>query len=744
MNQFFFKSGEEYTLADFFSGNNKIIIPDLQRDYCWGNTQGNKDMLVSEFMTSLIELYLENPDQEFTLGLIYGYELKNNGLKGHTHLCDGQQRITTLFLLLGILNRKTKGAFSKYLISDFELNQDGQEPYLQYAIRESTLYFLSDLVCEFFLHTDTSKGDYISSVDDIKGQDWYFDDYSNDYSIISILKALKLIEDKLEGLDDLISFGDFLCNKIQMLYYDMGTRAQGEETFVIINKSGEPLTPSENLKPKYISQLESDQDRASKLWEEWENFFWLNRTGNGKKTNDTADHGLLEFLRWVVLLSSDKDVFVDVQKGEKFGINHLEVDEIQKYFEIVKFVFDDSGILPNNKDWLAPSESNDQIDLFRILPIIEYIKLFGKENTRNIVRVKQFFKNRSIDNNLNINNALYQSIILIRELPSDDIADVILEEDTYGSLVNKEERFKFDIYKKLPNREHIENSFWAQESHKIWDGKIMPILNWSVDDSDNFDINLFESYSKVFNTLFYDSLKYNSSDSESLDKVRRALLTRDLLEYPKQFKGKTNYSFCLESSDWRSLIKENEDKFDLFLSELLDKNEEEIYKSLDTMIDENPKEKDYDEFVKIPELLNYCTEKNIQWLDSEGWVLIKVKQRNGAHINIKTYRLYLEFKKDYLEKDWPMRTYEYEGGCIVFENTNVDIAIDVYFKKNNGNQDLFELQVFRRIERDNTFEKLSHIAEKNNLVFSDNNKYNSTALSKDDIKLLLQNIIYTI
>ena len=31
-----FISGNEYSLSDLFGGDTKVIIPDLQRDYCWG------------------------------------------------------------------------------------------------------------------------------------------------------------------------------------------------------------------------------------------------------------------------------------------------------------------------------------------------------------------------------------------------------------------------------------------------------------------------------------------------------------------------------------------------------------------------------------------------------------------------------------------------------------------------------------------------------------------------------------
>lgn len=732
MNNKYFKSGEEYTLANFFSNNNKIIIPDLQRDYCWGNTIGNKEKLVTEFMSSLIDLFRDNPTEAFTLGLIYGYELDNKGLKGHTHLCDGQQRITTLFLLLGILNRKTNGKFRQYLISDFELNEDGKEPYLQYAIRESTLYFLSDLVCEFFLKDD------IEIIDEISIQDWYFEDYKLDASIVSMLAALKLIEEKLCEMEDLVGFGNFVCNKLQMLYYDMGTRAQGEETFVVINKTGEPLTPTENLKPRYISQLQSDQEQASKLWEECENFFWLNRTGGGKKQNDTADKGFLEFLRWIVLLNSDKVNFEEVRIGGSFSIDHLRIEEIQEYYKIVRFVFIDSQILSNKKDWLAPSTRNDQIDLFQILPIIEYIRRFGEDNIRNILRVKQFFKNRAKDGNVrrDISQMLALAIRIIKELPSADIADIVSMNGISGTLLTKEEILKFELYKKSSNREQLEDLFWKQEKHRIWNGEIMPILTWSI--NEDLDVNLFENYSKVFSILFHDSLEY-----EKLDKVRRALLTRDLLEYPKRFSSNINYSFCWEYSDWKNLINENIMKFGEFLYELLDKSEENIDQIINKMIDENPNDKDFDEFVKISKLLRYCEQKNIQYSDGQGWILIKKERRSGAHANLKSYKLFLEIGKDssLTERGWQIWFYEYEGGRLVVENKVVDVAIDIFFVQKNQAEDFYKLHFFKRKNRDKTHVELASTAQKNKLEYNEHKSYESLPLQKDTIVRLLYNIV---
>ena len=66
-------SGNIYSLKDFFSGeNDKIIIPDLQRDYCWGNpySTDSKESLVDSFLDSLFKLDME---KDITMGLIYGY-----------------------------------------------------------------------------------------------------------------------------------------------------------------------------------------------------------------------------------------------------------------------------------------------------------------------------------------------------------------------------------------------------------------------------------------------------------------------------------------------------------------------------------------------------------------------------------------------------------------------------------------------------------------------------------------------
>lgn len=185
-------SNEYHSLSELFSGEDKkIIIPDFQRDYCWGDkTHGGKNDsdIISGFLDTLIEEFNSNKESDLLLGKIDVYESPKN----HIYLTDGQQRLTSLYLIMGMLYRlKQIDELKKCLISDFEENQDDKEPYLQYAVRESTVFFLRDLVNDFFINGNALK------VEDIKNQSWYFREYDLDPSIISMLASLKVIENKL-------------------------------------------------------------------------------------------------------------------------------------------------------------------------------------------------------------------------------------------------------------------------------------------------------------------------------------------------------------------------------------------------------------------------------------------------------------------------------------------------------------------------------------------------------------------
>jgi len=720
-------TGETCTLSKLFSKDNRVIVPDLQRDYCWGTKRDDKE-LVSDFVRNIIDKGFRE-QKGLSLGLLYGYETPI----GHIQLCDGQQRITTLFLLLGMLNKNSNNEFQDQLISLFEYKEDDKEPYLQYSIRESSLYFLSDLVCLFFIDKNDLK------VKDIIKQLWYFGDYSLDPSIQSMLSALDIIEREIKDVDS-PGLGKYIINELSFIYYDMGNRKNGEETFVVINTTGEPLSVTENLKPLYIgAQKDGNHLISSEKWEEWETWFWKHREGNGGKINDTADNGYREFFRWITLLTTTKtEVFEKIQESGDFQFDvNIRIDEIEKYFNIILFLFEKPGIFSNNLDWVAPDKSNKnintQIDWFRLLPVIEYIKNFGKDDIRNIIRVKTFFENLSRIGNVKkaIGTILPEAIKIIKELGSPDIAEIIKLTSVSAQILSLEERTKFEIY--LYHKEHrlqIEDMFWKAESHNVWNGEILPMVNWASNNGE-FNVDSFVEYDKVFCSLFHDTLEY-----DELDITRRALLTRGLKDYPRKFRGYANTSFCWEYSDWQLLIKDNEVKFGDFLKELISVSN--IVSQQLEMIHKNPPNSDWDEFVKIPELLKFCTQKNIQYSDKYGWLLLHGQKASGAYANLMAYRLYLDMKSMPFWDPilWKFGFYDHEGSCVNFTSLHNNTVIDVI----HFGEDEYILQVFgNQSVSINFLCDLSSLAENMNLTWN-GQRYESAPINRKDITNIIQQI----
>lgn len=386
------ENGKEFSLRELLSGDNKVIIPDLQRDYCWGDKayveheQRQRELVTGFVGDYLLLSYKESAEKELMLGLVYGYEEPVSCY----NICDGQQRITTLFLLLGMVNRYSNNAFADFIISPSE-RKDDNEPHLLYSIRESTLFFLSDLSLKFFIND--AKPDAKSKVSSIRNSEWYFEEYEKDASVQSMLAALAIIEKLLEEENDIdyVSFGNFLLNKLRMIYYDMENRARGEETYIVINTTGEPLSSTENIKPILLGNIKDNKD-YNEQWEKREDWFWQNR---GKDL--VADDGMKQFFIWFwqsrklqeKTYKDKKEFPIDPKKeilGEDKNLYPQLLDDIDTYFSSLKYlidVLDNDDRISQQLSFIKPKKDGVQTyswlrdqDINVVLPLLEYIKKF--------------------------------------------------------------------------------------------------------------------------------------------------------------------------------------------------------------------------------------------------------------------------------------------------------------------------------------------------------------------------------
>ena len=149
----------------------KIIIPIIQRDYAQGRRDPEIARVRSRFLDSLYEAVENNP---ITLDFVYG-DIDENGVM--TPL-DGQQRLTTLFLLHWYAARKAGSSDEESaFLSNFG-----------YETRYSARYFCKEL-------TEFKPSFTIPLSEEIIDQAWFPLDWQKDPTISSMLVMLDAIDE---------------------------------------------------------------------------------------------------------------------------------------------------------------------------------------------------------------------------------------------------------------------------------------------------------------------------------------------------------------------------------------------------------------------------------------------------------------------------------------------------------------------------------------------------------------------
>lgn len=571
------RNGEEFSLRELFSHDNKIVIPDLQRDYCWGDSayiehEKSQKELVSGFVGDyLLTSFKEKSSigNDLMLGLVYGYEEPINCF----NICDGQQRITTLFLLLGMINRYCDGEFNDFIISSTEM-QDDYEPHLLYSIRESTLYFMSDLSLHFFIKNS------IPCVSLIKKSNWYFDEYERDASIQSMLAALETIEKILvnENTIDYKTFGYFLLNNLKMIYYDMENRARGEETYIVINTTGEPLSSTENIKPILLGNI-SDNKVYNEQWEEREDWFWQNR---GRDL--CADDGMKQFFIWFWQLKllqektykDDKEFSIDPKK-EFLNIDKNAyasiLDEVNSYFNALKYCVDalnENEELKKQLDFIQPPKKNSEAfswlreqDNNIVLPLIGYLQKFKQPQKFNafIRRIRRnwfdLIRNRHMSEEPAYNTYFVDWRYILQIIRNSTEEDEVLNYDTetnsssirpisnvrLNQWNNEDEVFKKGL---CGNDAGKEQAVWEWEDNDDMMGDLSIIWK-TLESSCNWDdaqkvYNTFNLLLKCFcNWTFVkdtnNPLIYNIANYYRLFRVLRGYCAPGHIDYTKNMNG---------------------------------------------------------------------------------------------------------------------------------------------------------------------------------------------------------------
>lgn len=682
--------------------NNYIIyIPDMQRDYCWGTTKADKseNTLFKNFLDTLVQNSNENKT-DFTMGLFYGYVEDRR-----IYLCDGQQRITSLYLILLYTCKLNK--------LNIDLLIHNNIPTLQYAVRDSSLFFLNDLV------EHIKNIDVIIKIDDIKTMDWYFDEYNNDDTIQNIIAALKTLENESNRINN-DKFISYILKEINFIFIDMKTRENGEETYVLLNTTGEPLTAVENLKPYLVFNNTDKMEKYAEIWEEIEHFFWIKTNQN----YEMAEKCFMEFLRWVVKLTCyEKSVNILKEKDILYSFftkeEKLAMEVIKEYFDNI-YKEDINPLL--NIMGIELQFNGEYLEDKKIYSL--FAAIYGNKN--NIPKDSYFYKifkniiNR--ENKGGIEKITVKNVVeFLINHESKDILET-LEKDSF--LKNDvEEHLKLAIYNMLNDKNNLLNLFKEAYSFNILNNRILLLIEATVyeikpyeniDDKFKFLKDTIINNADIFMKKFKDNIKIFKS--EIVEKIANNeliinMLTYDAPEYPVTNKISDIAGGFPESPHICIYGAENISKW--FYNNKINYREQILFlnKLFTGTKPEKPSNEKWLDIIKYPKILEYTKHRRFGFNN----VFYARKNKKSDH-EIKAYTIYLfhEFLKnieiDNYEKHfdyhnnmkifiWDLNIkdkgeYNRYGGIICIEKKLHDkiFVIDIYAENKNK----FILQIFFR------------------------------------------------
>jgi uncharacterized protein with ParB-like and HNH nuclease domain len=300
-----------------------FIIPEIQREYVWGSPN-NSEIVLKPFLQSVKDsaqvdehCHYAHGQENLHIGFLYSY--KPQYIKDISdrivdeYLIDGQQRFTSLFLLLLVR------AITEDRLVDFNNIirwEDGNIAF-DYKVRQLTHLFIYELIKNVQedgakVLADIEKGDFPY---------WLMNDYLNDTTVNNIIGAIRCI---LEVFDDKESlYYDYLLTRIHFWHFKTDVTSQGEELYITMNSRGEELSNNEVQKARRLNS--TDQSKWGPLWEDWQTFFWRSRN-KGNVKNFDADKGFNNLLSCIDAM------------GASFGVDYSKIQDTKTAVSALKYI----------------------------------------------------------------------------------------------------------------------------------------------------------------------------------------------------------------------------------------------------------------------------------------------------------------------------------------------------------------------------------------------------------------------
>lgn len=705
------ESGSQITLIQLLGRHQRIQIPMIQRDYAQGRKAAED--VREEFLGTLQQAFGLAPNDvalPLNLDFIYG-SVDIDGPARFLPL-DGQQRLTTLFLLHWYL------AWRDGCQAEFrQVFCEGVGSRFSYSVRPSSTEFFNELV-NFWPAREAADGLSLARL--ITNQAWYFRYWRLDPTIQSCLTMLEAIH---RHFCDVTGAYARLMNEqkpvITFQLLDLDHFGLSDDLYIKMNARGKPLTAFETFKARYEHELKSqfgDETRdisgqafpvadyfARRMDTRWADFFWAYRD----RETHLYDDAIMNFFHAVAFICRDPEssgyledisTFRGKPLKSAYALYHKSGWLEREFSATLMLLLENWSAEDNRFTPLLPDNPyfneaaifqrlvNDPAalaytDLVQLFAYVAFLRVRGEEvEPRALLEWMRLIYNLSINSSYERPADMQRSLLgVLGMLPhAGDILDYFAsnEKPTSGFYLQQvsEEQLKAELL--------LSNSGWRElieraEKHGYFKGQIEFLLEFSGALAKRRNAGLtqwkpgehFALQQRFSGYLDKAEKMFNTRGLNSMMDFRweRALLS--LGDY--FLLSGSNYSFLVnsasEQASWKRLLRggsgQNVQEARALLQKLLERIDLDVplEGQLDDLIANAEGLEPWRQImVDTPAVFRYCGDHALRWDGNEIYML-KKSRMSGMHAELFSYHLHTQLKGEQLQKKLlPLRPGEYQ------------------------------------------------------------------------------------
>jgi len=674
----------------------KVVIPPIQRDYAQGRTIGKTPKKRELFLNAILKSLNDNKPEPLKLDFIYGHSIKASVKNGANVIyftpLDGQQRLTTLFLLHWYAAALAK---SKGVEIDIEVLKN-----FSYETRNSSRNFCEKLV-DF-----TPKCWNESIKETIINENWFLHFWLNDPTINSMLVMLDAIQSKFNNFENLWEY--LYSEKPKIVFYKLSMEELGlqDDLYIKMNSRGKELTDFEYFKSQF-SELLDDKNKEiykNKIDSDWSDLFWNRfKDSNSKDIALIVDSGFLSYFWFItdiiivkqninITTTDTYEIIKTVYKDKTANVSYL-FDSLDIFVNLYKnnhCFFDNTFYLTESEFSSSKTRlffPNANIDLFKKCAefygyedkknnfiIAEQLLLYAcifhlKNETFDFNRRIRKIRNLIINSEDNIRKDFFPS--LLEDVESILSQNILKQVSKFSDYQIVEENNKEDLINKNNQNTQLKNTIYKLEDHDLLRGTIRIF---------NIDDNIIKP-ANTFAAIFFEECDYI--------KISLAILT--ISDYTQNY-GKYKRFGNRNAGSWRDIFRNNDvyktnNNLKSLIAKYLNtfsnsKNNDLIVQDfLNLFVADKNKERDvFYYYIKYSAFIHWYEWSNdgyYYWNDfirsPYDCFLMYKYQFNGRHWSPFLLAISQLNKNCNMENEY--------GGALIFKKDNVSFKI---YNKNNG------------------------------------------------------------